>query len=135
MDSHRAGDIVKTSLPKHGIVEESLYENHFGKEAHLIPAIQASFGTRQKAMRWRRSRDAASVEITLQWKGDPMLICIVAGGGHQAGSLQGCQRVVQLHQPAAQTTARRIADPHVLDQLRRVDSPLVQIRDSLAVPM
>ena len=43
------------------------------------------------AMRRPRSRDAASVEITLQWKDDLTLICIVVGGGYQTGLLQSRQ--------------------------------------------
>src|SRR5438045_6932587 len=70
MASHRAGDIVKTRLPQHGIVKQSFDENHFGKPLDLLPRIHAAFGTGQETMR-RRSRDAASVEITLQWKDNP----------------------------------------------------------------
>ena len=29
MGSHRAGDVVKTCLPQHGVVEQPLDENHF----------------------------------------------------------------------------------------------------------
>ena len=62
-----------------------------------------------------------------------MHVCVVAHAGHQAGLTQSRQRVAQLRQPTAQATARRVADPHVLDQFQGADSALVQIGNRLAV--
>ena len=58
---------------------------------------------------------------------------VVAGGGDQTGLTQSLERVAQLRQPTSQAAARRVADPHVLDQFRRADSALVQIGNRLAV--
>ena len=54
MVSHRAGDVVKTGLPQHGVIEEALDENHFRMEPDLFPAVQAAFGAGQEAVRRRR---------------------------------------------------------------------------------
>ena len=59
-----------------------------------------------------------------------MHVGVVSRGGHQTGLTQSLKRVAQLHQPTSQATARRVADPHVLDQFRRADSALVQDRQS-----
>src|ERR1017187_4972120 len=37
MVSHRAGEVVKTGLPQHGVVEETLDENHFRASPDLLP--------------------------------------------------------------------------------------------------
>ena len=133
MSSHRAGDVVKTGLPQHGVVEQTLDENHFRISPDLLPCIQAALGARQEAMRRRRSREAAAIEVAFQRKDDAMHVGVVAGGSHQAGLTQSLERVAQLRQPTSQATAGRVADPHVLDQFRRADSALVQIGNRLAV--
>ncbi|HYW48608.1 MAG TPA: hypothetical protein VE959_37435, partial [Bryobacteraceae bacterium] len=46
---------------------------------------------------------------------------------HYPGLTQCRQRVAQLRQPSSQATAGRVANLHVLDQLRRAESALVQI--------
>ena len=42
MRAQRAGDVAKTRLPQHGIVEQSLDENHLRALLNLFPAIQAT---------------------------------------------------------------------------------------------
>ena len=37
--SQRAGEVTKTCLPQHGIVEQPLDENHFGAMLNLLPGI------------------------------------------------------------------------------------------------
>ena len=133
MGSQRAGDVVKAGLPQHGVVEQALDQNHFRIGLDLLPCVQAALGARQKAVRRRRKRKAAAIEIAFQRKDDPMHVCVVTHAGHQAGLTQSRQRVTQLRQPTPQATAGRVADPHVLDQRLGADSALVQIGNRLAV--
>ena len=42
MRAQRAGDVAKTCLPQHRIVEQPLDENHLGALLNLFPAIQAT---------------------------------------------------------------------------------------------
>jgi len=42
MRAQRAGDVAKTRLPQHGIVEQSLDENHLRALLNLFPTIQAT---------------------------------------------------------------------------------------------
>ena len=63
-----------------------------------------------------------------------MHVCVVADGSDQTSLKHGRERVAQQFQPTPQTTtARRVTDPHVLDQFRRADSALMQISNRLAV--
>ena len=62
-----------------------------------------------------------------------MHVCVIAHAGHQARLTQSRQRVAQLRQPTPQATSGRVADPHVLDHLRRADSALLQICNRLTV--
>ena len=133
MGSQRAGDVVETGLPQHGVVEQALDEDHFRIGLGVRPRVQAALGAGQKSMRRGRRRKAAAIEIALQRKDDPMHVCVVAGGGHQSGLTQSRQRVAQLRQPTSQATARRVTDAHVLDQFQGADSALVQIGHCLAV--
>jgi hypothetical protein len=45
MASHRAGDVLETGLPQHGVVEQSLHEDHFRVSPDLLPGVQATLGT------------------------------------------------------------------------------------------
>jgi len=58
MGAQRAGDVAKTRLPQHGIVEQPLDENHL----NLLPGIQATFRAGEKSMSDGRS-DAPAVEV------------------------------------------------------------------------
>jgi len=42
MRAQGAGDVAKTRLPQHGIVEQSLDENHLRALLNLFPTIQAT---------------------------------------------------------------------------------------------
>src|ERR1035437_2065815 len=133
LGSQRAGNVVKTGLPQHGVVEQGLYQNHFRIGLGLLPCVQAALGARQKPVRRRRKRKAAAIEMALQRKDDATHVCVVSHAGHQTGLLQGRQRVAQLRQPTPQATAGRVTDPHVIEQRQGTDSALVQIGNRLAV--
>ncbi len=62
MRAQRAGDVAKTRLPQHGIVEQPLDENHLGTLLNLLPGIQATFRAGEKSMSDGRS-DAPAVEV------------------------------------------------------------------------
>src|SRR5271170_5176675 len=114
MTSHRTGDVVKTGLPQHGVVEQTLDKNHVRILPDLLPCVQATLGARQKAVRWRRNRQAAGIEIALQWKHDAVHVGVVATGSYQTGLMQCVERIAQLCQPTPQAAAGRVANPHVL---------------------
>src|SRR5260370_25457068 len=59
--SQRAGDVVKAGLPQRGVVEKALDQNHFRIGLGLLPCVQAALATRQKAVRRRRHRNAATI--------------------------------------------------------------------------
>ena len=132
MGSQRAGEVMKTGLPQHGIVEQALDENDFGMAAGLSPCIQTTPGARQKPVRRRRGGDAAAIQIAFQREDDAMHVSVVASGGDQTGLTQSRERIAQLRQPASQAAAAGcVADPHVLNELRRAESALLQIRNRL----
>src|ERR1700693_2919821 len=89
MGSQRTGDLVKAGLPQHGVVEQTLHQNHSRVSPDLSPRIQAAFGAWQEAVRRRRSRDTAAIEIAFQWKDDAMQVCVVTSGSDQTGLTQG----------------------------------------------
>jgi len=62
MRAQRAGDLAKTCLPQHGIVEQPLDENHLGALLNLLPSIQAAFGTGEESM-GEGGSDTAAVEV------------------------------------------------------------------------
>src|ERR1700731_782421 len=68
--SQRAGNVVKSGLPHSGIVEQSFDQDEFGALPHLFEQVQAAFGTWQKPVRRRRSRNAAAIKIALQRNND-----------------------------------------------------------------
>src|ERR1700680_3017721 len=103
MISHRAGDVVKAGLPQHGVVEQTLDENHFRTMPDLLPAIQATLGAWQKSVRRRRSREAAAVEIAFQGKDDPMGVGVVANSSNQTGFKKSRERGDQMCQQTSQT--------------------------------
>ena len=92
MVAQRAGDVVKTGLPQHGIVEQPLDENHFRVVPDLLPAIQATFGARQETGEVAPKPKAAAIEIAFQRKDDAVDVCIVASGSHQTGLTQIAER-------------------------------------------
>ena len=62
MRAQRAGDVAKTRLPQHGIVEQPLDENHLGALLNLLPTIQATLGAGEESM-GKGGSDAAAVEV------------------------------------------------------------------------
>ena len=62
MRAERAGDVAKTRLPQHGIVEQPLDENDLGAMLNLIPRIQATFRAVKESM-GEGGSDTAAVEI------------------------------------------------------------------------
>ena len=62
MRAQRAGHVVKTRLPQHGIVEQPFDKNHLGAVPDLLPCIQTALRAGQEAMS-ESSADAAAVEI------------------------------------------------------------------------
>jgi hypothetical protein len=42
--------VAKPCLPQHGIVEQSLHENDFGRLPNLLPGIEATLGAGEEAM-------------------------------------------------------------------------------------
>src|ERR1700730_3624988 len=125
MISHRAGNVAKTGLPQNGIVEQTLHENHFRRLMDLLPSVQAALGAGQKAVRRRRVRQTAAIKVASQSKHDAMRVGVVAGASDQTGLLASLERIAQLRQPTSQAATGRVADSHVLDQFRRMDSALV----------
>ena len=124
---------MKAGLPQNGVIEQALDENHLWILSGLLPRVQATLGGRQETMRRCRGRHAAAIEVALEWKHDTMRKGVLSGGGHQTGLTQRLERVAQLHQPSSQAAARRVANPHVLDQCRRADTTLVQISNRLSM--
>lgn len=118
MVSHRAGNVLKAGLPQHGVIEQALDENQFRAPPDLLPRIQSALGAWQKTVGRRRGRKAAPLQIAFQRKYDAMPVGVVARASDQTGLPQNRRRVAQLCQPASQATARRVADPHVLNQFR-----------------
>jgi len=54
--------MAKARLPQHGIVEQTLNENHLGTLLNLLPGIQATLGAGEEPMSEGGS-DTAAVEI------------------------------------------------------------------------
>src|SRR5437588_10128541 len=62
MGAQRAGEVAKTCLPQHGIVEQPLDENHLGALLNVLPTIQAALGARKESVSEGGS-DTAAVEV------------------------------------------------------------------------
>jgi hypothetical protein len=48
--AQRTGEVAKPRLPQHGIVKQSLDENHVGALPNLLPGIQPTLGAREESM-------------------------------------------------------------------------------------
>jgi hypothetical protein len=73
----------------------------------------------------RRISDAAAIKVAFQREDDAVGIGIVAVGVDQTRLMQCFGRVAQLAQPCPKTTARRITDAHVIDDVGRVEPALL----------
>src|SRR5262249_26905622 len=62
MRAERTGDVAKTRLPQHGIIEQPLDENDLGALLNLVPGIQATLRTVKESM-GEGGSDTAAVEI------------------------------------------------------------------------
>ena len=62
MRAQRAGDVAKTRLPQHGIIEQPLDENDLGELLNLVPGIQATLRAVKESMAEGGS-DTAAIEI------------------------------------------------------------------------
>src|SRR5437588_13020405 len=62
MGAQRAGEVAKTCLPQHGIVEQRLDENDLGALLKLLPTIQAALGARKESTSEGAS-DTAAAEV------------------------------------------------------------------------
>ena len=62
MRAERAGDVAKTRLPQHGIIEQPLDENDLGALLNLVPGIQATLRAVKESMAEGGS-DTAAIEI------------------------------------------------------------------------
>jgi hypothetical protein len=62
MCAEGTGDVAKTRLPQHCIVEQTLNENHLRTLLNLLPGIQATLRTGEESMSDGGS-DTAAVEI------------------------------------------------------------------------
>ena len=77
MGAQRTGEVMKPRLPQHGIVEQSLNQNHLGALPYLFPGIQATLGAWEKAM-GEGGADTAAIEVDdgfamAQWKDDALV--------------------------------------------------------------
>ncbi|HTF70210.1 MAG TPA: hypothetical protein VK638_46790 [Edaphobacter sp.] len=70
MVSQRACDVANAGLPKHGVVKQTFHKNHVWVLPDGFPQVQTAFRFRQKPVRWRRTSNAAAIEITFEGKGD-----------------------------------------------------------------
>src|SRR2546429_9009281 len=62
MRAQRAGEVAKPRLPQHGIVEQSLDENHLGALLDLLPGVQATLGARCYVQHL-----APNVKLSVMW--------------------------------------------------------------------
>ena len=62
MRAQGAGDVAKTRLPQHRIIEQPLDENDLGALLNLVPGIQATLGAVEESM-GEGGSDASTVEI------------------------------------------------------------------------
>jgi len=62
MRAERAGDVAKTCLPQHGIVEQPLDENDFRALLNLVPGIQTTLRAVKESM-GECGSETAAVEI------------------------------------------------------------------------
>src|SRR3954454_2307739 len=120
------------ALPSYRVIEKTLNENDLFASPHLLPCIEAAFTARQKPVR-SRVPETASIEIAFHRKDDAVSIGITTAGIHQPCLAQHGERVTPLAQPRPKATARSIADAHVPDDLGRVESALLQVRDRFAM--
>ncbi len=129
--AQRAGDVAKTRLPQHGIVEQPLDENELGAWPNLLPGMQATPGAREKSMS-AGGIDTTAVEVDdasclATREDDAPVKGVAALRVEQAETPQEIQRIALSCEMTAQARAGGVADPQVLDRGGIVQSALLKI--------
>ena len=129
--AQRAGDVAKTRLPQHGIVEQPLDENQLGAWPNLLPGIQATPGAREKSMS-AGGIDTTAVEVDdasclATREDDAPVKGVAALRVEQAETPQEIERIALSREMTAQARAGGVADPQVLDRGGIVQSALLKI--------
>ena len=137
MGAQRAGDVVKTRLPQHGIVEQPLDENHLGALSNLLPGIQATLGAWEESMSEGGS-DTAAVEVNdasalAAREDDAPVEGVAALRVEQTETPQEIERIALRREMTAQARAGGVADPLLFDRGGIVQSALPKIAQCLGV--
>jgi len=137
MGAQRAGDVVKTRLPQHGIVEQPFDKNHLGALLNLLPTIQVTLGAREESM-GEGGSDTAAVEVDdapalAAREDDAPVEGIVTLQIEQTETLQEIARIALSGEMPAQAPTRGITDAQFFDQGEIVQSALLQIVQRLWV--
>src|SRR5207244_9879633 len=138
MRTERAGDVAKTRLPQHGIIEQPLDENHLGVVLNLFPGIQATLRAGEESMREAYGNNAAAVEIDdapalAAGEDDAPVEGIAALRIEQAQTPWKIERIVLSREMSTQAPAWGVANPQFLDRGGIVQSALLQIVQCLGV--
>src|SRR5258707_187583 len=137
MRAQRAGDVAKTCLPQHGIVEQSLDKDHLGALLNLLPGIQATLRAGEESMSENGS-DTAAVEVDdtpalAAREDDAPVEGVAALRIEQAETPQEFARIALSGEMTAQGPARGITDPQFFDQDGIAQSTLLEIAPCLGV--
>jgi len=137
MRAQRAGDVAKTRLPQHGMVEQPLDENHVRVLLNLLPTIQATLRAGEESM-GEGDAGTAAVEVNdtsaLAAREDDALVeSIVALRIEQAETPQEIERITLSGEMPAQAPPRGITDAQFFDQGKIAQSSLLKIAECLGV--
>ena len=132
-----AGDMAKTGLPQHDIVEQPLDENDLGALLNLLPGIQAALGAGEESM-GKGGSDTATVEIDdapvlAAGEDDAPVKGVAALRVEQAETLQEIARIALSREMPTQAPTGGVADAQFFDQGGIVQSALFQIVQRLGV--
>ena len=135
--AQRAGEVMKTCLPQHGIVEQPLDENYLRAMLNLLPGIQAALGARQKSM-GKGIAQAAAVEVdnasaVTAGEDDATVEGVAALRVDQANLAKKIERIALSGKMPTQASAGSIADPQLFDQCSIVQSASLKITQCLRV--
>src|SRR5580692_11983457 len=111
--------MAKTCLPQHGIVEQSLDQNHLGAVLNLLPSIQATLGAGKESM-GEGGSDTAAVEVDdasalAAREDDAPVEGVAALWVEQAETLQEIARIALSREMSAQAPAGGITDSQFFD--------------------
>ena len=96
---------MKPGLPQYGVVEQAFDQDDFRIASSLCPSIEAALGCGQEAVRRRRGRKTAAIQVDFQREDNPTHVGVVARAGDQAGLTQNLERIAQLCEPTSQAAA------------------------------